>query len=170
MANYNYVATKRSGERVKGVIEAGTREEVVDVLHEKDLIVVKVTGQFGLSFKNLGSFQIGGVPLKDKVFFAKQLSTMLAAGLPIIQALEILVQQTENQSLKKKLQSIYDDVQGGNKLSSAFSKHESMFNKVQLSLLKAGEESGNLSEIITQIATDLEKSKTIPEASSTKEY
>ncbi len=161
MAKFKYVATKKTGERVQGEIEGSSREAVADALHKQELIIVKIDDAVGLDFKKLGSFQIGGIPLKDKVFFTKQLSVMLQAGLPIIQALDILVQQTTNQSFKADLVEVLDEVKGGNPLSLAFAKHQTIFNTVQLSLLKAGEQSGNMSEVITQISIDLEKSNNI---------
>ncbi len=157
MGEFKYVATKRTGEKVEGVTDADTREKVVDFLHEQDLIVVSIDEKVGIDFKKLGSFQIGGVPLKEKVFFTKQLSTMLDAGLPLTQALDILTNQVKNQSLKEKLVNVLEEVKGGNTLSSAFSKYPTFFNNVEVNLIKAGEESGNLSELIQQVSIDMEK-------------
>ncbi|MBN1915551.1 type II secretion system F family protein [Candidatus Dojkabacteria bacterium] len=161
MANFRYIATKKTGERIEGEMEATSREEVLNALHGQDLIVVNIDDSIGFSLKKIGSVQIGGIPLKDKVFFTKQMSVMLSAGLPITQSLDILVQQTTNEGFRNELNSILEEVKGGNTLSSAFSKRKSMFNEVQLSLLRAGEQSGNLSEVITQISIDLEKSNDI---------
>jgi type IV pilus assembly protein PilC len=122
---------------------------------------VAIDESIGLSFKRLGQLQIGGVPLKERVIFVKQLSTMLSAGLPIIQALEILVEQTTNPSLKDKLLRSYKDVEAGASLSEAFSKQKSIFSELQVSLLVAGEKSGTLNEIMLQIAEDMQKSKEV---------
>src|SRR5688572_20208523 len=109
MAKFRYVATKKTGERIQGEMEAATRELVADALLKQDLIIVKIDEAVGFDFKKIGSFQIGGIPLKDKVFFTKQLSVMLLAGLPIIQALDILVQQTTNPSFKANLVEVLDE-------------------------------------------------------------
>ena len=158
---FNYVATKKTGEKVTGQLEAASRDEVADSLHRQELIVVKIDDSPGFDLKKLGSFQIGGIPLKEKLFFTKQMSVMLNAGLPITQALEILVQQATNESFKTELSEILEAVKGGTPLSTAFAKNKTLFNAVQLSLLKAGEQSGNLSEVIAQISIDLEKSNDI---------
>ncbi|MCA9378976.1 type II secretion system F family protein [Candidatus Dojkabacteria bacterium] len=161
MAQYNYVALSKSGQKIKGSYEAASREEVSTYLHEQGLVVIAIDENIGLSFKRLGQVQLGGVPLKDRVIFVKQLSTMLSAGLPIIQALEILVQQATNSSLRDKLQKAYKDVESGASLSEAFSKQKSIFTELQISLLVAGEKSGTLNEVMLQIADDMQKSKEV---------
>lgn len=161
MAQYNYIAVSKSGQKVKGSYDAASREEVSTYLHDQGLVVLSIDEDIGLGFKRLGQFQIGGVPLKDRVIFVKQLSTMLGSGLPIIQALEILVQQSTNSALKDKLQKAYKDVEAGASLSEAFSKQKSIFSELQISLLVAGEKSGTLNEVMLQIADDMQKSKEV---------
>lgn len=159
MPLYGYTATDRKGKTVTGKQEAPNSDAVAGFLHDKGLVVVEVNELIGIDFQQILSAQVGGVPLADRVIFAKQLSTMLSAGLPLIQALEILVQQTENKSLRKKLDKVYKDVSSGISLSEAFRKDQTMFSPVQLNLLVAGEQSGNLNEIMQKVAEDLEKSK-----------
>lgn len=159
MALYNYVAADARGRKITGKREASSPEELVNFLHEKNLVVVSVRENIGLRFRELLNLQIGGVPLKERLVFTKQLGTMLAAGLPLIQALEILVQQTENKALQRKLSNIYKDVASGNRLSEAFRKEKTMFNETQINLLIAGEDSGNLNELLLKIAEDLDKNK-----------
>ncbi len=159
MTKFTYEAATKKGKRVKGTREAKSRDEVARSLHSQELVVISISESIGIDFSKLGSVQIGGVPLKEKVIFSKQLSTMLAAGLPLIQALDILVKQTENQSLQLKLQNIYNDVEAGTSLSEAFMKESSIFNEIQINLLVAGEQSGKLNEVMAQIAEDMEKSQ-----------
>ncbi len=159
MAEFHYQAISKLGKKIEGLRESDSREEVASFLHQQGLVIVSIDEQVSLNLKRLGNIQIGGVPLKDRVVFVKQLSTMLSAGLPIIQALDILVQQAENAALREKLTHAYRDVEAGSSLSEAFGKEHTMFNDLQISLLVAGEKSGTLNEVMLQIAEDLEKSK-----------
>lgn len=158
MATFKYKAVGADGKKIEGSREADSRDEVALYLHQQGLITISIQDQLDLSLNKLLKTQIGGVPLKERIIFVKQLSTMLSAGLPILQALQILVQQTKNDSLKEKLSNVYKNIQAGGTLSSAFSKDKSMFNEVQLNLIVAGEKSGNLNEILLKIAVDLDKS------------
>ncbi|MFQ5492617.1 MAG: type II secretion system F family protein [Candidatus Dojkabacteria bacterium] len=161
MPNYSYKATKQTGEAVAGTRKAENREEVVKFLHDQGLIVISIEQKLGLNIGNLNEIQIGGVPLKEKVIFTRQLATMLSAGLPIAGSLEILIEQTKYAGLRKKLTNVYKDVQSGLPLAASFRKYDVIFNELQLSLIEAGEQSGNLVEIILQIADDLQGSAQI---------
>jgi len=161
MNKFKYVAVTNSGQRINGEKEAESREEIVNFLHSKDLIIVSVDETLGLNFKKLFSSEIGGIPLNDKVVLVKQLSTMVSANIPLIQAVDILIQQTEKDSLKEKLKNIYKSIEAGTTLSDAFKKEGGIFSEVHLNLLAAGEKSANLNEMLEQIAVDLEKSKNL---------
>jgi type IV pilus assembly protein PilC len=159
MPVYRYIAQDIKGKEIKGTREASSADEVAMFLRESNLVAVSIYEKVGIDFSQLLSVQIGGVPLRERVVFVKQFSTMLSAGLPLIQAMDILVQQTENKALKTKLAKVYKDVASGISLSEAFKKDKSIFNNVQINLLAAGEKSGNLNEIMLRIAEDLEKSR-----------
>lgn len=161
MANFNYVAFNQKGKRIAGKYESDTRDQVADYLHGQGLTVISINEDITESIKKLGSFQIGGIPIKERVIFAKQLSVMLSAGVPVLQALHILTEQSSNESIKDKLKVITAEVEAGNKLSDAFSRNQSFFNDVEVNLLAAGEKSGNLNQVLDKIADDLEKSKVI---------
>src|SRR3990167_6559615 len=161
MPNYTYKATKPSGESVSGDITGENRDAVIGKLHEQGLIIIAIDEKLGFNFGNLSEVQIGGIPLGEKVVFTRQLATMLAAGLPITKALEILIDQTKLNKLKKSLTDVYKDVQSGMGMAASFRKYKVIFNELQLSLLEAGEKSGNLVEIIKQIAIDMQKSASL---------
>ena len=91
------------------------------------------------------------------MIIAKQISTMLGAGLPIIQALDVLVAQSKNKAIKAELLEVYRDVEGGLSLAKSFKKESKIFDDLQINLLLAGEKSGNLVEVFKQIAIDMEK-------------
>jgi len=86
---------------------------------------------------------------------------MLSAGLPITQAIEILLQQTKYSKMRNKLAMVYKDIQAGSTLAYSFEKADLIFNELQLSLIEAGEASGNLVEIMQQIADDMKKSASL---------
>lgn len=161
MALYRYIAVNSKGVRVTGDRESDNESEVADYLHSQGLTIISVQEKIGLTFKMLSNTDIGGLPMKDKVILVKQLSTMSSAGIPLLQSLDILIQQTERDSLKLKLQDVYKLVQSGTPLSESFKKVGGIFNEVQINLLAAGEKSGNLTEILAKIAEDLEKTKNL---------
>jgi type IV pilus assembly protein PilC len=157
MKEFKYVAAQQNGQRIEGKQKAERASEVVDYLHQKGLVVISVEETLGVDFSKLGSFQIGGIPLKEKMLLTKQLSVMLGAGVPLTQSLEVLVSQANNKAFKEELRGVYKDVQGGLQLSKAFRKNTSVFDELQINLIEAGEKSGNLVEVLEQIKTDLEK-------------
>lgn len=161
MAVFTYTATKATGEQVTGERQAQTREDVASFLHEQGLIIISINQKIGLNLGNLNDIQIGGIPLNEKVVFARQLATMLSAGLPVASSLEILVEQTKYTGLKKQLTQVYKDIQSGLPLATSFGRNKAIFDDLQLSLVDAGEKSGNLVEIIQQIAEDLQKTAQI---------
>lgn len=157
MAEYNYVARNKNGQTIEGMLEAKTTNELVDRLHEQGLVVISVNEKIGLDFKSLSEIQIGGISLKERMIVVKQLATMIGAGVPLIQALDVLVQQAESSALKKEFTVVYRNVEGGMTLSKAFSKNSKIFDTLQVNLLEAGEKSGNLVEVLNQVAIDMEK-------------
>lgn len=163
MQVYKYKARTIDGAPYNGKMEANSQQEVVDHLLQKKLIVVKVEEDTGLSLDRLNEVNIGGIPLKDKVIFVRQLSTMVSAGLPITQALDILRQQITNPRFKKIVDSVFADVQGGVPLARAFQKHDDSFDDITISLIRAGEQSGNLETILDRVATEMEDKKSLQE-------
>lgn len=161
MPVYKYKAAQADGTVIENEKKAESRDEIVDMLHQQGLMVVSIEEKVGLDFEKLSDIQIGDMPLKEKVFFAKQMAAMLGAGLPIIQALEIMLEQAKYSSVKTKLENVYKDVKSGLPMAASFAKQELIFNELQLSLIEAGEQSGNLVEIMKQIAEDLQKSNTL---------
>lgn len=161
MPVFKYKAAQQDGKIIEAEKRFNTKQELIDELHRLGLIIVSIEEKIGFDFKTLGQLQIGDMPLKEKVFFSKQLSAMLGAGLPIVQALEILIDQAANASVKAKLTNVYKDIKGGLPLAGSFAKYDLIFNELQLSLIRAGEQSGNLVEVIKQISIDMQKSHQI---------
>lgn len=155
MPLYRYEAADKAGKIVSGKQQAENAKDVADKLHEKDLIIINIEETFNP--KGLLGIQIGGVPFKEKVFLIKQLTFMLEAGLPIVQSLEVLVDQSKYDGLKQKLKKVYEDVKGGLPLATSFAKQDVLFDEIQISLIQSGEKSGNLVEVLQQISIDIEK-------------
>lgn len=159
MNQYKYSARSNDGAVIKGKMKANSESDVVESLQAKRLIVVDVKEDVGLNMERLNEINIGGVPMSDKVVFMRQLSTMISAGLPLSQALEILEQQASNPKFKKVLAEVTSDVKGGTSLATAFRKSQDVFDDITVSLIEAGEESGHLEEILQRLATELENQK-----------
>lgn len=158
---FNYVVISPKGERITGKKNAEKKEDVFNFLITKGFTVISLSETLNLDLSNFISTDIGGIPLKEKVILIKQLSTMISAGIPIIQAIDLLVKQAEKPALQKKLSEIYKAVESGSSLTEAFSRQTGILSEVQINLLAAGEKSGNLSEILSKITIDMEKSKVL---------
>ncbi|MGI6484518.1 MAG: type II secretion system F family protein [Candidatus Dojkabacteria bacterium] len=157
MARFKYSARDKDGKEVKSDIEARDSSAVADILHDRGLIVVSIKEVGALDLKRLQEINIGGVPMKEKVVFMRQMATMIASGLALNRALEIMVEQSNNPKFKKVLRDVSDSVQAGKSLSTAFREQEDVFDNITLNLIEAGEESGNLEVILAKLATELEE-------------
>jgi type IV pilus assembly protein PilC len=158
---FKYIAINREGKRIEGTREAEKREDVVSFLINQGLTIVSISESLNLDLKKLLSTDIGGLPLSEKLLLIKQLSTMISAGIPLLQALDILVQQADKEALRDKLEKVYEGVESGQTLSASFGKVGGIFSEVQLSLISAGEQSGNLNEMLAKVALDLEENKNL---------
>ncbi len=158
MPIFKYSARTKEGQKKEGEVEAATRGQVVKELQEKDLVVIKVDEKIEL-FESLKQINIGGVPLDEKVVFMRQLATMVSAGLPLTQGLQILANQTQNPKFKEVVEQVLQDIEGGTSLAESFRKHEGIFDDITLNLIKAGESSGKLEEILLRIADELESDR-----------
>lgn len=154
----------KSGEFATGVIEALTRDEAVFLLKQQNVIVTDLFSENGpkpiKEKKEAFSFGFGGkVKISDKelLLFTRKLAAMLASGLPVVPAMEMLRDQTENPGLRKILATIVEEVNAGVPLSKSFEKYSDTFDSVYLNLIKAGESSGSLEKFLLKICHSLEK-------------
>lgn len=155
---FSYIAVNKEGVRMKGNITAATKEDVVAQLFQKGLSPVsldEVSKVFSL--EKLKEINIGGVPLKDKMIFLKQFSIMLNAGLSITRALEILAAQNQNPRFRQVLKDVLKSVSGGVQLSDSFANYPDVFDTITINLIKAGEQSGNLSLILRKLSREYEQ-------------
>ncbi|HWG95467.1 MAG TPA: type II secretion system F family protein [Nitrospira sp.] len=155
MATFTYVGRTKSGAVKKGELVAKSRDEAVDQLRKQSVVVTSLeekAAKEGFSFK-LGS----GVSEKDLVVFTRQFGTMINAGLPLIQCLEILSTQSENAALRKSVGEIKVQVEGGSTFSDALRKHPKIFDDLYVNMVHAGEVGGLLDTILGRLSKHIEK-------------
>lgn len=158
MANFFYKAKDLKGEMKNGEIESSDARSAVAILRRKGLIVISVsenkkTGTlFLLKWLNRVSFG-------DLVNMTRQLATMVGAGLILSDALDILSEQEANKTLKQALVEISNDVKSGITLSQALVKHPDIFPLLYVNLVKSGEASGKLDDVLLRMADSLEKER-----------
>ena len=157
MATFAYVGRTRSGAVKKGELSAKTRDEAVDQLRKQSVVVTSLAeksgGGFDLSKLKLGS----GLSDKDLVVFTRQFGTMINAGLPLVQCLEILSTQSENKVLRETVGEVKTQVEAGSTFSDALRRHPKVFDDLYVNLVHAGEVGGLLDTILTRLAQYIEK-------------
>lgn len=156
MSKFKYKAMSNDGKRIEGTYDADSKEQVLDMISANGYSPLKIEE---LSVKNTSiSFKIHKkVKIKDLSIFCRQFYTMLDAGVPMTNCLHILSTQLENEILKKAIMDIEDKVNTGATLSSAMKYHEEVFPELLVSLVEAGETSGNLDSIMLRMSTHYEK-------------
>jgi type IV pilus assembly protein PilC len=148
-----------SGKTTKGVVETGeitaaTKEEVIAQLRKRNITATLVTEKP----KKVGRLGFGGkVKDKDIVVFTRQFATMIDAGLPLVQALEILSTQVENKNFGKTLAQVKVDVESGSTYADALKKHPRVFSELYVNMVAAGEAGGILDTILNRLAAYIEK-------------
>ena len=154
MPTFTYSARPASGGDLRtGEVELRTKDEVVSYLRRQRLVPVVVREKQ----KEL-SFSFGtGVKTRDMVIFTRQFATMINAGLPLVQSLDILAEQTENENLGKVIREVLHDVESGNTLADSLDRHTEIYSKLYVNMVAAGEAGGILDTILLRLATFLEK-------------
>lgn len=163
MPIYSYKAKQpNKKQELNSEIEASSAEEVNKLLIKRGLIPTEIKEQGGGSGskKSLLGFR-GRIKAKDKVLFSRQLATLINAGLPLVQSMHTVAEQTQNKALQTVVMRITGDVEGGMSLADAFSKHPDHFSEVYNSLVRAGEVSGTLDETLERLADQQEKDAAI---------
>src|SRR3954452_23743260 len=156
MPLFEYTARNATnGQIQKGQVDVKSKDEVVAHLRKNRLILVSVREAPRTINISLGK---GRVKTRDIVIFTRQFATMINAGLPLVQSLTILASQTENKTLQDVTRAVVHDVESGNTLADAFSKHPKAFSDLYVNMVAAGEAGGILDTILLRLATFLEKS------------
>ena len=155
MLTFEYKAKDKSGQKINSIVQADSEAAAVKLIRDQGMspLDVKVMGEndgIFAKFKN-------HIPTKDKVLFSRQLSTLINAGLPLVQSLRNVASQTQNKPLKLIITQVISDVEGGSALSVALGRHSQAFNRVFVSMVAAGEASGTLDKSLERLADQQEK-------------
>lgn len=156
MLSYRYTARDPStGQYVKAEVQAEDERSASKLITKEGLVPIDIK----LAEKSAGKLvsRFNRVKIKEKVIFSRQLSTLINAGLPLIQALRTVNQQTASKPLKVVIGKVIADVEAGATLSASMAKHPQVFNRVYVSLVAAGETSGTLDKALERLAIQQEK-------------
>ena len=153
---YLYKAANRAGHTVEGIIEAADRKAVLFALRAKSLYLLELSE---VAQKVSLDIQIGSqkIPKKVLAVFCTQFASILKAGVPLVQALNILTEQTEHKQLQKILTTVNEELQAGKGLSESLSAHEKALPPIMIKLIEAGEMSGTLDLSLQRLAVQFEK-------------
>jgi type IV pilus assembly protein PilC len=154
MAVFEYQARDATGNMVTGQIEASDQATAATNLTNRSLMVISL--KVGSSRKAREKRLQGKVKSQDLVVFTRQLATMLDAGLPLVQSLTALEEQTDGKGFKPILRNVTEKVEAGEAFSVALSAHPKVFTRLFVSMVEAGETGGMLAEILDRVATYLE--------------
>lgn len=156
MLTYQYTARdSASGRHVKAEVQADSEQSAVKLIQAEGLVPIEITlsKQSGEGFFS----RFNKPRAKDKVLFSRQLSTLINAGLPLVQSLRSVSTQTTSKPLKAVINQIINDVEAGSTLSASMAKHPDVFNQIYISLIAAGEASGTLDKALERLADQQEK-------------
>lgn len=188
MPTFKYSAIGADGRTVRGSLGAGSQQELVEELRRRNLMPLKVEGGRGgdapeppAAPASAGSFASPAAPApaakpaskgfsfgatkpgvrkkEEVVLFTRQLATMIGAGIPMLESLEILQEQAESKQFALLLDQVINDVRGGQDLSTSMGRHAHVFNDVYVSMIKAGEASGQIDDILDRLADYMEASQ-----------
>ena len=157
MENFSYIAVDVAGKEKKGSIGADTREDAVKQIKDMELLPVSISKQNLLNQDIHFSFGKKKVKTRDLSVFCRQFSSILRAGVNVINALEMLREQTENQTLREAIQNVQSDVEKGEPLSESMEKEPDVFPNLLVKMIAAGEASGSLDIAIERMAVQFEK-------------
>jgi type IV pilus assembly protein PilC len=158
MPVFLWVAETKKGRKLKGELEAADERIALSQLRRRNLSVKKLKPKPKDIFESVSWMQ-PKVKTKDIVVFTRQFSTMIDAGLPLVQGLTILAEQSENKTFKTILKEITKDVEGGSTLAEAMRKHPKVFDELFVNLIAAGEVGGILDTILRRLADYIEKAE-----------
>lgn len=160
MALFSYEALTKEGKKIRGVVDASSASAVREQLTKQGLYPIRVaTGiqdSQGGFLATIPQFFTGGIPIKQRIVLTRQLAVLLRSGVPLLQALELLTDQFKG-AARTLLVRVKDDVKEGVPLADALSRYPRVFDAVYIQLVRAGEASGKLEEILERLASNLER-------------
>ncbi len=163
MPAFAYKARMLSGSTTEGTIEAADQRTAMDELRKQKLIPIEVTETskaIGEIFASINPFK-PSVKSKELVLFSRQLSTLVSAGVPLVQGLSILEEQVESKLFKSIVHQIREDIEAGQSITDALRKHPAAFEELYVSMIKAGEVGGILDVILERLSAYLEAAEAL---------
>jgi len=155
---FKYKAVTKSGEERVGSIDAITEDTAISSLQRRGLVIVSIQRADNTSIFEMDIAFLSRVKNKDVVILSRQISTLFEAQVPALRAFRLLASESSSPTLRKKLGEVADDIQGGMPMSEAMDKHPSVFSDFYVNMVRAGEESGKLSETFLYLADYLDRS------------
>jgi len=155
---FNYNAVTNTGEEREGVIESVNEDVAISSLQRRGLIIVSIRNADKVSIFEMDIAFLSRVKNKDVVILSRQIATLFEAQVPALRAFRLIAAESENPTLQKKLTEVSDDIQGGLPMSEALNKHPSIFSDFYVNMVRAGEESGKLSDSFLYLADYLDRS------------
>ena len=156
MSKFKYEVVDAKGKQTSSTIEANSISEATRILKADGKFIISIKNDNGSSFLNK---EVGSPKLKTKdlVVITRQLASLLSAGITVIRALDMLYQQLESKKAQKVVGSIYESIQSGKTLSEAFKEQSEALPQIMISMISAGEESGQLDEVMARLAEHFQK-------------
>ena len=154
MPLFDYTIKDKAGKTTKGTVEESSLAKVRERLHEQGVLIISIKP----AKKKVRQVHMGRVKPEEVVIFSRQLTTLIESGIPLVQSMDILMEQTKNPYFKFVVTSITNDIKEGNAFNVALSKHPKVFTEFYVSMVKAGEASGKLAEIVDRVSTYQEES------------
>jgi len=159
MPTFAYVVKDKAGKTHSGTLETDSRNSLIEQLWKQDFVVLSIEErQARRAVMKFGTPRVKTMLL---VIFSRQLATMVAAGIPIVGALDVLAKQMEDKVFSRILERVRDDVEAGSSLSDALRKHPRVFSEFFVNMARAGESSGKLDEILDRLAGYMEKADSL---------
>ncbi|MCF6092697.1 type II secretion system F family protein [Microaerobacter geothermalis] len=157
MPVFQYKATSRTGQKKKGMIETNNLQDAYQRLREQGLYVSSIAPYKESVWKK--EIELGGNKVKSQHFvvFCRQFATLIRAGIGVVDAVKVLSEQTESKVLKKTLESVLAEIRTGTQLSAACMEHPKVFSSIFINMVRAGEASGNLDDVLEKLASFFEK-------------
>jgi type II secretory pathway component PulF len=156
MPKFYYLAKINPAKTIEGQIEAETEQEAINKLIRQGVYPLTVKSQVA-SLKEKGAFRSRRPSAKSTIFFTRQLTSLIDSGINIITSLGIILRQTNNKYSKAKLEDVISGIKDGKSLSDSLASHPDLFPKLYTSMIRTGEASGNLKEILKRLLGFLEK-------------
>ena len=160
MPTFAYVVKDKAGKTHSGTLETDSRNALIEQLWKQEFVVLSIDER---ASQRSSLLKVGQPRVKAEqlVIFSRQLATMVDSGIPISASLDVLAEQMEDRGFRQTLKKIRDDIEAGASLSEAMSRHPKTFSDFFVNMVRAGESSGRLDEILDRVASYLEKSSAL---------